>query len=150
MIAQGSESDATANVNANIKKEILRLYSEILESSDVSRFSPKELRAPLLPVSLNEKFAARKANNFGGQKDFINLKGAKGQVENHVLAEEKNEEISFSCHHMSVLESSGSVKLKIEKKVATDMRFGVRTLEDTAKNGEHFTYYDQQHTLSKS
>lgn len=150
MIAQGSESDATAQVNTDTKKEILRLYSEILETSDVSRFSPKELRAPLLPVSLNEKFAARKANNFGGQKDFIDLKGAKGQVENIVLAEEQNDEISFSCLHMSVLESSGSVKLKIVKKVATDLRFGVRTIEDTAKNTEHFTHYDQQHTLSKS
>ena len=88
MIAQGSESDITANISADIKKDILKLYTEILESSDVSRFSPKELRAPLMPVSLNEKFAARKANNFGGQKDFIDLKGAKGQVENIVLAEE--------------------------------------------------------------
>lgn len=150
MIAQGSESDITANISADVKKEILKLYTEILESSDVSRFSPKELRAPLMPVSLSEKFAARKANNFGGQKDFIDLKGAKGQVENIVLAEEQNDEISFSCLHMSVLESSGSVKLKIVKKVATDLKFGVRTLEDTAKDKEHFTAYDQQHTLSKS
>lgn len=150
MIAQGSESDATANINADLKREILKLYSEILDSSNVSFFSAKELRAPLLPVSLNEKFAARKANNFGGQKDFIDLKGAKGQVENIILAEEQNDEISFSCLHMSVLESSGSVKLKIVKKVAADLRFGVRTLEDTAKYTEHFTHYDQQHTLSKS
>lgn len=149
MIAQGSESDATVQVNAETKKEILRLYSEILETSDVSSFSPKELRNQLLPVSLNEKFAARKGNNFGGQKDFLDLKGAKGQVENIVVAENQNDEISFSCLHMSVLESSKSVKLKIVKKVATDLRFGVRTIEDTAKNTVHFTPYDKQHTLSK-
>jgi hypothetical protein len=31
-----------------------------------------------------ERFAARKANNFGGHKDFLDLQGKKGQIENVV------------------------------------------------------------------
>jgi hypothetical protein len=64
-----------------------------------------------------EKFAARKANNFAGHKDFLALNGVAGQVENvSGKVDQENENIAFKCLHYSVTESSGYVELIIIKK----------------------------------
>jgi len=74
LIAQGSESDATANINADLKREILKLYSEILDSSNVSFFSAKDLRAPLLPVSLTRSSPLEKLTTLVDKKISLILK----------------------------------------------------------------------------
>jgi hypothetical protein len=55
------------------------------------------------------------ANN----KDFIKLKGSKGQIDHsdgpHV--KNANEFVGFKCLHYSVTESNGHVELTIVKKV---------------------------------
>jgi len=43
-----------------------------------------------------------------------------------------NTRIGFKCTHYSVTESSGYVEMTIVKKVAEDMMFFVRTVNDTA------------------
>jgi hypothetical protein len=62
------------------------------------------------------------------------MKGAVGQVENHVAINNPNPNIGFRCTHYSVTESSGTVDLVITKKHAEDfIKFGVRT--KTVPNG---------------
>jgi hypothetical protein len=43
-----------------------------------------------------------------------------------------NDMIGFKCLHYSVTESNGHVELTIIKKVNQEMRFGYRTVSDTA------------------
>lgn len=83
-VAQGISSAYTKAISEQDKNAIIKLYQEILNCKDVSKQSAKDLHSPLLPTSLLEKFAARKANNFGGHKDFLELQGTKGQIENAV------------------------------------------------------------------
>lgn len=83
-----------------------------------------------------ERFAARKANNFGGHKDFLDLQGKKGQIENVVgKIEQENDLIGFKCLHYSVTESSGYVEITVVKKNQnSDINFGARTVQGTAKS----------------
>jgi hypothetical protein len=68
--------------------------------------------------SLLERFAYRKQNGMGGnRREFMKMKGAKGQVEmemEEVAA--PNEIIGFKCLNYSVTESNGSVEITILKK----------------------------------
>jgi len=72
------------------------------------------------------------ANN----KDFIKLKGSKGQIDHsdevgHV--KNANEFVGFKCLHYSVTESNGHVELTVVKKVpGQELTFGCRTKDDTA------------------
>ena len=72
------------------------------------------------------------------------------QVENIILAQDQNDEICFSCLHYSVLESSGKVRIALKKKVDTEIKFGVRTIADTAIAGSHFKAHDEQYTFKKT
>jgi len=98
-----------------------------------------------------EKFAARKANNFSGHKDFLTLNGTTGQVENTVgKVDQENELLAFKCLHYSVTESSGYVEVTvISNNVQRDITFGLRTVEITAKAPHEFTAIDQTFTLKK-
>jgi hypothetical protein len=48
----------------------------------LSTVEVRDLFDCLQPDSLLERFAARNANKIGPTKDFISMKGAKGQIEN--------------------------------------------------------------------
>jgi hypothetical protein len=77
----------------------------------------KQLHAALQPDSLLERFAARTANKIGPSKDFLSLKGQKGQIENiGDKVEKENDKIGFKCLHYSVTESSGFVEVTVVKK----------------------------------
>jgi solute carrier family 8 (sodium/calcium exchanger) len=99
-----------------------------------------------------ERFAARKANNLGGHKDFLALQGMKGQQMENVVGkvEQENEELGFKCLHYSVTESSGHVELTVVKKVLNaDLTFGIRTVDGTANAPRDYTPYDEVHTMRK-
>ena len=90
----------------------------------------------LKPVSLLERFAAKKANKVGNNKEFLDIKGLKGQVENVTNFSKKNlnDTVGFKCLHYSVTEASGFVELKVvKKKENAKVKFGVRTRNDTAQ-----------------
>lgn len=102
----------------------------------------------LKPEQLFEKFAARKANQIGATKEFLEIKGQKLQMEMKASpTHNANDLIGFKCTHYSCTESSGEIELVIEKKNANDeCVFGVRTVEDdeeaTAKAGSEYGAYD--------
>jgi solute carrier family 8 (sodium/calcium exchanger) len=150
-VAQGISSTFTNEVSEQDKNGIIRLYREILGTDNLAKVSAKELHAPLQPASLLERFAARKANNLGGHKDFLALQGMKGQIENAVgKVEQENEDLGFKCLHYSVTESSGHVELTVVKKVLNaDLTFGVRTIDATAQAPRDYTPYEEIHTMRK-
>ena len=67
---------------------------------------------------LLDRFAYRKqAGMNANNKDFIKLKGSKGQVESSAKnVQNENELIGFKCLHYSVTESNGTVEVTIVKK----------------------------------
>ena len=77
-VAQGINSPLTSAISEPDKSAIIKLYQDILGVKDTKVLSAKDLIAPLKQVSLLERFAARKANNLGGHKDFLDLQGSKG------------------------------------------------------------------------
>jgi hypothetical protein len=60
--------------------EIIGLYKEILEIDDIKKASLDDLYKVLEPESLFERFAARKKAGMGTTKDFLAVKGTKGQT----------------------------------------------------------------------
>ena len=51
---------------------------DILDCNDLTTASVKELHECLQPDSLLERFAAKKASGVSTNKDFLDIKGAKG------------------------------------------------------------------------
>jgi len=106
----------------------------------------KELVDVLEPETLLERFAAKKKAGVAATRDFVAIKGkdkvvAQGQVE-HAKArtvEDGNPLLGFKCLHYSVVESTGVVELVVVKKAPNkEFRFGIRTVEDSAKAGTEF------------
>ena len=79
-IAQGIQSKETAKLPEMIHREIKTLYKEILEVSDLSDVPVDVLHKTLQPDSLLERFAYRKQAGMGNNKEFIKLKGQRGQI----------------------------------------------------------------------
>jgi hypothetical protein len=73
----------------------------------------KHLSECLQPDSLLERFAAKKANAVSGNKDFVKMKGSKGQLEQEVKCMNPNALIGFKCLHYSVTESNGTVDITV-------------------------------------
>jgi hypothetical protein len=92
-----------------------------LKVTDVAQADINELLQVLQPDSLLERFAYRKrAGVAGSNKEFIKLKGTKGQIDHDgaaVKLEFENELLGFKCLHYSVTESNGTVEVTIVKKV---------------------------------
>lgn len=125
-------------------------YKDILDTNDLNMISLETLSNLLQPESLFERFAYRKAHALGGSTEFLSLKGQKFQVENAPIhpIQEENQNIAFKCLHYSVTESAGTVKVTIFKKASNlEMKVGVRTIEDSAKNGRDFDNIDQVITM---
>jgi hypothetical protein len=59
-------------------REIKDLYKDILKKDNLSGIPVSELNAVLQPTTLLERFAARKENKVGANKDFVAIKGQKG------------------------------------------------------------------------
>jgi len=116
-IAQGMKNIDSKKIKESEQREIRELFLDVLECKSLSDLSIKDLMKVLEPDTLLERFAARKANQLGATKDFVEIKGVKGQIENvSAQVENANELIGFKCLHYSVTESSGHVELTIVKK----------------------------------
>tara|TARA_B110001450_G_scaffold98303_1_gene93273 strand:+ start:560 stop:1588 length:1029 start_codon:yes stop_codon:yes gene_type:complete len=152
-IAQGIKTAAVNEVPEMAQAEIINLYREILKVQDVSEADINELLHVLQPDSLLERFAYRKrAGVAGSNKEFIKLKGTKGQIDHDgaaVKLEFENELLGFKCLHYSVTESNGTVEVTIVKKVAQDLTFGYRTVADSAVAPKDYSHVDQVVTLKK-
>lgn len=93
---------------------------EILDVSDLQSTDIQDLLHCLQPDSLLERFAYRKqAGIHANTKEFMKLKGSKGQIDHSAKmdsANAHNENLGFKCLHYSVTESNGSVEITIVKK----------------------------------
>ena len=100
-----------------------------------------------------ERFAAKKANKISKNKDFIEIKGTKGQLEHEGHSHQSknlSEVIGFKCLHYSVVESSGRVELTVVKKQKDqELTFGVRTLKDMASPGNDYEDIDKKYTFGQ-
>lgn len=136
--AQGQKHEQMSEADFQNVRE---LYMDILETKNLQEVDLKTFSDFLKPESLFERFAARKANQVGATKEFLEIKGQKFQMENTPTAPvlQANEFVSFKCLHYSVTESAGSMSVTICKKNPNaDFTFGVRTIEGTAKAGKDF------------
>ena len=105
------------------------------------------------PESLLERFAARKAHQIGATKDFLNIRGHKGQIEQDQADGVANRSTlaGFKCLHYSVTESSGHVSLTIIKAQQNGfVRLGIRTIDDSASDGKEFKAIDEVITMKES
>lgn len=133
-------------------KEVRSLYMEILEQPQLSKVTLDEFLEVLKPDSLFERFAARKANQVGATKEFMDIKGQKFQMENETSSPvvQENEIIAFKCLHYSVTESAGVCSVTIVKKQPNlECVFGIRTREGTAKAGTEYEHIDEVQTIGK-
>lgn len=145
-VAQGQRP---ANVTESEIYEIRGLYKEILAVDNLADVDITDLLDVLQPDSLIERLAYRKQNR---GKDFVKLKGVKGQIENTELQKvtDPNEQIGFKCLHYSVAESSGNVEVTIIKKSPNlELTFGYRTIADTAVAPKDYTHVDEVITMKK-
>lgn len=84
-------------------------------------------------------------------KDFIKLKGSKGQVESSVKnVQNENDVIGFKCLHYSVTESNGSVEITIVKKKKIEYTFGIRTKDMTATCPKDYQAEDKILTMGSN
>lgn len=113
---------------------------------DLQKVELDDLHAVLKPDTLLERFAYRKQNGMTNRRDFIKLKGAKGQVDHDVIEGNinvLNDQCSFKCLHYSVTESNGHVEITIKKKVQFDLNVGVRTVSDSALPPKDYKDFDE-------
>ena len=147
MVAQGKKVPEVSETKA---REIISLYKSVFETDNLSSYQIEELYSVLKPDSLLERFAYRKQTGTQNRRDFIKLKGAKGQIAHEeVKVENENDTVGFKCLHYSVTESNGHVEVSIVKKVATDLIIGVRTVPGTAVAPKDFTHIDDLITIKK-
>jgi hypothetical protein len=120
---------------------------------DLSKADLNDLYKCLQHDSLLERFAYRRqAGTLGANKEFIKLKGTKGQIDHgkeKSNIEVENADIGFKCLHYSVTESNGTVEITIVKKVAKDLTLGFRTVPDTAVSPKDYQHCEEIFTLSK-
>jgi|TARA_B110000305_G_scaffold233473_1_gene289938 hypothetical protein len=72
--AQGSKRE---NMTDEEAAEVRSLYMEVLELPNLSKVTLDEFMDVLRADTLFERFAARKANQVGATKEFMEIKGAK-------------------------------------------------------------------------
>lgn len=118
------------------KKEIRQLFCDIFEENDLKLVPITDMLNALQPDKLLERFAYRK-RNAANSKDFVRIKGAKGQLDHDEEmrrdVKEVNDLVGFKCLHYSVTESNGHVEVTIVKKLLNqELIVGVRTRDDTA------------------
>jgi hypothetical protein len=130
----------------------MQLFKEILGVTDLRKISLDEMYKILEPESLFERFAARKAAGLGATKDFLSVRGSKGQTGTKDVSKihSENPNLGFKCLHYAVVESSGFVAVTIVKKNFTsEATFGIRTIEGTAKENVGYEGVDEIVTFKK-
>lgn len=119
-VAQGLSPKEITNISEDTKKEIRQLYCDLYEVADSKEIAVQDLLAALQPEKLLERFAYRK-RNAANSKEFVRIKGAKGQLDHDEAArknmKEENDLVGFKCLHYSVTESNGHVEITIVKKM---------------------------------
>jgi len=76
-VAQGRKVDGISDTKY---REIVSLFKQVLQTDDLNSFTLDELHSCVQADSLFERFAYRKVNGVASRKEFIKLKGTKGQV----------------------------------------------------------------------
>ena len=142
VISAAKEGHRSDGLSDQKFRDIQSLYKQILDVEDLREVELDELRNVLKPDSLLERFAYRKQTGMTNRREFIKLKGSKGQVEHDQTqnVHYQNDQVGFKCLHYSVTESNGFVEITIIKKVQFDLNVGVRTVADSAvppKDYEH-------------
>lgn len=127
---------------------------EILEVEDLKMVDIQDLLHCLQPDSLLERFAYRKqAGIHANTKEFIKLKGQKGQIDHSAQTDKvkvQNEMVKFKCLHYSVTESNGTVDIVIVKnKENAEFTFGYRTVDDSATAPKDYQSVNQVVTMKK-
>lgn len=122
---------------------------------DLKDVEANQLLEILQPDSLLERFAAKKANKVAVSKDFIDIKGIKGQIEkddNCLEGKNLNPLVGFKCLHYSVTEASGQVEVTLQKKEGVNkiIKYGVRTVADTARPNHDFKPVDTCIIMNKN
>ena len=149
-IAQGLHHKDASQFSSADQKEIQALFKSCLGVNDISKVSMAEMLQVLQPDTLLERFAARQAGGMAKTKDFLELKGSQGQLENMTTKklDHVNDIIGFKCLHYSVTESNGYVELTIVKKQAsTEFSFGCRAIDGTALETKDYEPFNQEITM---
>jgi hypothetical protein len=119
-VAQGLTAKSAVGMTEDTKVEIRNIYSEIFEVNDTKEIPLNDLLDALQPEKLLERFAYRK-RNAANAKEFVRIKGSKGQLDHDEEArrnvKEENDLVGFKCLHYSVTESNGHVEITIVKKL---------------------------------
>lgn len=152
-VAQGLPAKESSGMSEEQKKEIKQLYCEIFEGRELKEVSINELLTTLQPERLLEKFAYRK-RNAGNAKEFVRIKGSKGQLDHDEDArkqvKEENDLVGFKCLHYSVTESNGHVEVTVVKKLINqELIVGVRTKDDTAIAPKDYKEVNQEIHFNK-
>lgn len=152
-VAQGIMGRDQISMSEEQKKEIRQLFCEIFEVQDLKEVPISDLLGALQPDKLLERFAYRK-RNAANSKEFVRIKGAKGQLDHDEEmrrnVKEENELVGFKCLHYSVTESNGHVEVTIVKKLLNqELIVGVRTRDDTAVSPKDYQAIDQEIKFGK-
>jgi len=152
-VAQGLPPKESMAISEEQKKEIKQLYREIFDVSDLKEVGINELLGALQPEKLLERFAYRK-RSAGNAKEFVRIKGAKGQLDHDEDArknvKEENDLVGFKCLHYSVTESNGHVEVTVVKKLINqELLVGVRTRDDTAQAPKDYQEVNQEIRFAK-
>lgn len=119
-VAQGIIGKDQISMSEEQKKEIRQLFCDIFEENDLKLVPITDMLNALQPDKLLERFAYRK-RNAANSKDFVRIKGSKGQLDHDEEMrrdiKELNDLVGFKCLHYSVTESNGHVEVTIVKKL---------------------------------
>lgn len=129
------------------------MYCKILNVKSLDEVSVKDLMDALNNFSVLERIAYKKANQMGKNKDFVQLKGQKIQIEMETFAGkeiQRNGKLSFNCLHYSVTESSGYIEVIIQKHVDEEINFGIRTVPGNALPKDDYDPIDEVMTMKRT
>jgi hypothetical protein len=149
-IAQGVNTVAATETPKHVQEEIVHLFRDILEEDDLKSVGVDTLLECLRADALLERFAYRKNAVTGANKEFMKMKGTRGQIAKETEKDQiksPNPYVGFKCLSYSVTESSGIVEITIVKKCADEITLGYRTIADTAFAPKDFTHVDEQITF---
>lgn len=148
-IAQGISDERTKEVPEQVQQQIREYFGIILEKNPADA-KLKELHEALQPDSLLERFAARKANATVTHRDFLEVRGVKGQIEelhNQFELESVNDLLGFKCLSYAVTEATKHVEVcivKKEKAMNSPITVGIRTVDGTGKAGENYQPVEEE------
>ena len=138
-VCQEINNAETNKVDPKQKSEIIKLYQDLFQTNNLKSVQVPQLLKALQPDSLLERFAYR--NRDKADPEFMKMKGTKGQIAKETTFDEKsaNKDYGFKCLHYSVTESAGHVEIEVVRKnPLAPEEIGVRTVDDTAKEGKDY------------